>query len=154
MATSEFEKTQRTIQAPLTDVFARLADVEGHNQWMAKKGGVLRQTKQTSSGPVGVGTTYEDSDEVRAGRRARSSSSTRRAVWCTTGGTRTSSGRTKFEGWPGYTLEAVSEGETLVRHDAKLKTYGIYRHRDARADDDHREEGTTAVLDSLQKSFQ
>ena len=151
MATSEFE-LQRTIQAPLTDVFARLADVEGHNQWMAKKGSILRQTKQTSSGPVGVGTTYEDSTRYGATPgEIVEFDPPRRLVhhWWD----KTSSGRTKFEGWPGYTLEAVSEGETLVRHEAKLKTYGIYTIATPVLTMIAKKE-RTAVLDSLQKSFQ
>ncbi len=31
-----------------------------------------------------------------------------------------------MEGSPGYTLEAVGERETLVRHDARLRAHGIY----------------------------
>ncbi len=58
-----------------------------------------------------------------------------------------------MEGWPGYSLEAVGDGETLVRHDVKLATHGIYgmatpvlkrialRER-------------TATLDALEKSFE
>lgn len=57
---------QRTIKAPIADVFARLADIEGHNRWMPIKGSILRRTRQTSPGPPGLGTTYEDS--TRMGR--------------------------------------------------------------------------------------
>jgi len=38
---------------------------------------------------------------------------------------RSSSGRTRMEGWPGYTLEAVGERETLVRHHARLRANGV-----------------------------
>ena len=37
------------------------------------------------------------------------------------------SGKLKTEGWPGYSLEAADDGTTLVRHHAKLHTYGLYR---------------------------
>lgn len=63
-----------------------------------------------------------------------------------------SAGRTLAEGWPGYTLSSVGEGETLVRHHARLKTYGIYgpatpvMKRIALRE-------RTAVLDALEASF-
>ena len=37
MKTIEFE-LERTIQAPIDQVFARLVDIDGHNEWMAEKG--------------------------------------------------------------------------------------------------------------------
>ena len=40
MGIIEFE-IERTITAPIQDVFARLADIDGHNQWMPKKGSIL-----------------------------------------------------------------------------------------------------------------
>ena len=33
----EFE-LERTIRAPIDQVFARLVDIEGHNEWMAEHG--------------------------------------------------------------------------------------------------------------------
>ena len=60
MGVVEFE-LQRTIKAPIADVFARLADVEGHNEWMPKKGSIHRHSTLTSPGPAGLGTTYVDS---------------------------------------------------------------------------------------------
>ena len=151
MATSEFE-LQRTIQAPITDVFARLADVEGHNRGWPGGAASCGRHEQTSSGPVGVGTTYEDS--TRYGTTPGEIvefDPPRRLVhhWWD----KASSGRTKFEGWPGYTLEAVGEGETLVRHDAKLTTHGIYSIATPVLTMIAKKE-RTAVLDSLQKSFQ
>ena len=142
---------ERIIKAPIDAVFDRLADIESINTWEPHKGSIRRRTRTTSSGPVGVGTTYEDSTlfgkapgEVETFERP-----TRlvfhwwqQAPW----------GAKLAEGWPGYTLEAVREDETLVRHDARLKTYGVYgpaipvmkriavRER-------------TAVLDALEASF-
>ena len=59
MGVIEFELT-RTVDARIEDVFARLADVEGHNDWMPKKGSMLRRTQQTSPGAPALGTTYLD----------------------------------------------------------------------------------------------
>ena len=124
MTDVEFELTS-TVRAPIEQVFARLADIEGHNQWMPEKGSMLRQTRQTSSGPVGLGTTYEDQTtfgttpgeivEFDPPRRLR------HHWWDAT-----RSGRIKIEGWPGYTLESTGDDETLVRHDARVRPHGLY----------------------------
>ena len=37
------------------------------------------------------------------------------------------SGTLKFEGWPSYHLQAAGDTETLVRHRAKLMSYGAWR---------------------------
>ena len=36
-------------------------------------------------------------------------------------------GKLKFEGWPSYHLQPYGDGETLVRHRAKLVSYGVWR---------------------------
>ena len=59
MGVIEFE-LERTIRAPVRDVFARLSDIEGHNEWMPKKGSILRHTQQTSPGEPALGTTFID----------------------------------------------------------------------------------------------
>lgn len=38
-------------------VFARLADIEGHDDWMPRRGSILRRTQQTSPGEPAFGTT-------------------------------------------------------------------------------------------------
>jgi hypothetical protein len=40
---------------------------------------------------------------------------------------RSRSGKVKTEGWPGYGLQAGDDNTTLVRHHARMHTYGIYR---------------------------
>ena len=55
----EFE-IQRTIPAPVDQVFARLVDIEGHNDWMVNTGSMLKHTRQTSPGEPAVGTTFVD----------------------------------------------------------------------------------------------
>ena len=53
-------KVERTVRAPIEDVFARLIDIDGHNAWMADTGSMLKQTRQTRPGPPAVGTTFVD----------------------------------------------------------------------------------------------
>ena len=51
----EFE-LERTVHAPIEQVFARLTDIDGHNEWMPRKGSILKHTEQTSPGEPSVGT--------------------------------------------------------------------------------------------------
>jgi len=121
----EFE-IERTIKAPIEQVFARLADIEGHNDWMPKKGSILRRTQQTSPGPPALGTTFLD--ETRYGPTPGEITEfhaphTLVHHWWD----RSRSGRLKAEGWPGYSLESADDGTTRVRHHARMHTYGAYR---------------------------
>ena len=125
MNTIEFE-LERTIQAPINDVFARLVDIDGHNDWMATKGSMLKLTRQTSPGEPAVGTTYVDeTSQGPVQGEIVELEAPRKVVyhWWDT----SKSGSLKYEGWPGYSLETAGENETLVRHHAKLTTYGVYR---------------------------
>lgn len=71
------------IRAPIDEVFARLADINGHNDWVPQKGSILRHTQPTSPGAPGLGTTF---------------------------------------------LDTTTHGPTtLVRHHARMHTYGSYR---------------------------
>lgn len=124
MGEVEFE-LQCTIGAPIAEVFARLADIEGHNAWMPQKGSIRRRSNQTSPGPLRVGTTYEDVTVMgRMPGEITELAPPRCLVyhWWDAG----SSGKVKTEGWPGYTLEALGERETLVRHDARLRANGVW----------------------------
>jgi uncharacterized protein YndB with AHSA1/START domain len=48
-----------TINRPISDVFARLADLDGYRTWM-RRTGLFRRAGQTSDGPLSVGTPYFD----------------------------------------------------------------------------------------------
>ena len=125
MGVIEFE-LERTVKAPIHDVFARLSDINGHNEWMPKKGSIFRHTQQTSAGEPTQGTTFLD--ETVYGPtpgeivQFQAPYSLVYHWW-----DRSKSGRLKAEGWPGYSLETADDGTTLVRHHAKMHTYGIYR---------------------------
>ena len=121
----EFE-LERTILAPIDQVFARLVDIEGHNEWMAGTGSMLRRTRVTSTGEVRVGTTFVDetSQGTMPGEVVELEAPTTIVFhWWET----SKSGKFTFEGWPGYHLQSVSDSETLVRHRAMLRAYGVWR---------------------------
>jgi uncharacterized protein YndB with AHSA1/START domain len=146
----EFE-LERTINAPVQDVFARLADVNGHNDWMPAKGSILRQTQQTSPGEPGLGTTYLDDTTYGAtpGEIVKfEPPHTLVHHWWDAA----KSGKLKVEGWPGYELEAVDDGTTLVRHHARMHTYGGYRLAAPIFRRIAVKERTT-ILDALEASF-
>lgn len=125
MGVIEFE-LQRTIRAPIHAVFARLADINGHNEWMPRKGSILRHTQQTSPGEPALGATFLD--ETTYGPTPGEivefdAPHTLVYHWWD----RSRSGKIKTEGWPGYSLQSADNNTTVVRHHAKMHTYGIYR---------------------------
>jgi len=125
MKTIEFE-LERTIQAPIDQVFARLVDINGHNDWMAKKGSLLHETRQTSPGEPTVGSTYVDdtkTGQVEGEIVELVAPHTVVYHWWV----KSRSGKLRMEGWPSYSLQPSGAGGTLVRHHARLNTYGVYR---------------------------
>ena len=125
MGVIEFELT-RTVHAPIQDVFARLADIEGYNRWMPEKGSMLRRTRQTSPGPPGVGTTFLDETSSGPAPGEIAEFEPPRTIvfhWWD----RSNSGKMRLEGWPGYALQSGEGDTTVVRHHARLQTYGMYR---------------------------
>lgn len=121
----EFE-LERTIRAPIDQVFARLVDIEGHNDWMANTGSMLKHTRQTSPGEPAVGTTFVDetSQGPMPGEIAdMEAPHTIVYHWWE----KSKSGKLKFEGWPSYHLQPSGDSETLVRHRGKLVSYGVWR---------------------------
>jgi uncharacterized protein YndB with AHSA1/START domain len=119
-------RLERTIRAPIDQVFARLVDIEGYNEWMAGSGSMCKHTSQTSAGEPTVGTTFVDDTtqgllpgEIVELERPH----TLGYHWWQ----KSKSGRLTAEGWPSYRLQATGDNETLVRHDAKLVPYGMWR---------------------------
>jgi uncharacterized protein YndB with AHSA1/START domain len=126
MTTIEFV-LERTIAAPIDQVFARLVDIEGHNDWVAAdKGSMLKRTRQTSPGEPTVGTTYVDetSQGAMPGEVVELEAPHKVVFhWWD----KSKSGKVKFEGWPGYSLQTSGANETVVRHHARMNVYGMYR---------------------------
>ncbi|MFC4140665.1 MULTISPECIES: hypothetical protein [unclassified Microbacterium] len=150
MSVIEFELV-RVIEAPIEQVFDRLAGIDGYGDWMPSRGSLLRRTRQTSPGPVGLGTTYLDETSVGdvPGDVAEYLRPTAVVFhWWDA----TSNGKVKTEGWPGYRLEAIGPRSTRVRHHARMQVYGasrlatpVYRWMARRE--------RTAVIEALQASF-
>lgn len=120
----EFE-IERTVNAPIERVFARLADIEGHNEWMAGTGSMLRRTTQTSPGEPAVGTTFVD--DTRQGRmRGEIAEMEAPHTIVFHWWQKSRSGKVRFEGWPNYHLQPAGPGQTLVRHGARMIAYGVW----------------------------
>jgi uncharacterized protein YndB with AHSA1/START domain len=125
MGVAEFEVV-RTVDAPIDEVFARLADITSYGDWMPSKGSILKRTEVTSPGELGLGTTYLDNTSFGATPGEISEFEPPHQLvfhWWDS----TKKGKPKFEGWPGYSLSADGPGRTVVRHHAKLQTYGVYQ---------------------------
>ncbi len=56
-------EARTTIDRPIGDVFARLADLDGYRTWM-RRTGLFRRSGQTSDGPLGLGTAYFDATRM------------------------------------------------------------------------------------------
>ena len=62
-ATTVRYEARTTIDRPIGDVFARLADLDGYGTWM-RRTGLFRRSGQTSDGPPGPGTPYFDATRM------------------------------------------------------------------------------------------
>src|SRR5262245_65169202 len=56
-------ETRVTIDRPIGEVFARLADLDGYGRWMHRTG-LFRRCGQTSDRPIGPGTAYFDATRM------------------------------------------------------------------------------------------
>lgn len=151
MGVIEFELS-RTIPAGIDDVFDRLADIEGYNDWMPAKGSMLRRTRQTSPGTPGLGTTYLD-DTSFGPTPGEIVDFQPPHILVYHWWDKAKRGKLTLEGWPAYRLDAHDDETTVVRHHAEVRTYGVYRlatpllRRIALKE-------RTATLDALLASFQ
>ena len=62
-STSVRYESRTTIDRPISDVFARLADLDGYRTWM-RRTGLFRRSGKTSDGPLALGTAYFDATRM------------------------------------------------------------------------------------------
>jgi uncharacterized protein YndB with AHSA1/START domain len=121
-STVRFE-SHTTINRPIGEVFARLADLPGYRTWMHRTG-LFRRCDQTSDGPLGKGTAYFDSTRMGTFRgevtdfEPPSQIGFRETLrWF---------GSEVMEARPQYFLEADQE-RTIVHHVAEGELFGWMR---------------------------
>jgi uncharacterized protein YndB with AHSA1/START domain len=115
--------TRTTIDRPISDVFARLADLDGYRTWM-RRTGLFRRTGQTSDGPLGRGTAYFDATrmgtfhgEVNDYEQPTRIGFRETLRWF---------GSDLMEARPEYILEADRD-KTIVHHIADGELFGMMR---------------------------
>jgi uncharacterized protein YndB with AHSA1/START domain len=116
-------ETSTTIDRPIGDVFARLADLDGYRTWMHRRG-LFRRSGQTSDGPRGSGTAYFDATRMGTFRgqitvyQPPSRIGFRETLrWF---------GSDLMEARPEYLLEADRD-RTIVHHIAEGELFGLMR---------------------------
>ena len=116
-------ETRMTIDRPVGDVFARLADLDGYGTWMHRTG-LFRRAGQTSDGPLGPGTAYFDATRMGTFRgqitdyQPRSQIRFRETLrWF---------GSDLMEARPEYILE-TDRDKTIVHHVAEGELFGMMR---------------------------
>jgi uncharacterized protein YndB with AHSA1/START domain len=116
-------ETRTTINRPISDVFARLADLDGYRTWM-RRTGLFRRSGQTSAGPLGQGTAYFDATRMGTFRGEVTDYEPTARI-----GFRESLrwfGSELMEARPAYTLEADRD-RTIVHHVAEGELFGMMR---------------------------
>jgi uncharacterized protein YndB with AHSA1/START domain len=116
-------ETRTTIGRPISDVFARLADLDGYRTWM-RRTGLFRRTGQTSDGSVGLGTAYFDATRMGTFRGEVTDYEPPARIgfretlrWF---------GSDLMEARPEYLLEA-DQDKTIVHHVAEGELFGMIR---------------------------
>jgi uncharacterized protein YndB with AHSA1/START domain len=116
-------ETRTTVDRPISDVFARLADLDGYRTWM-RRTGLFRRAGKTSDGPVARGTAYFDATRMGTfhGEVTEYEPPTRIGFretlrWF---------GTDLMEARPRFALEADG-GKTNVHHVADGELFGIMR---------------------------
>lgn len=112
-----------TINRPINEVFDRLADISGYNDWMSPAG-LFIESRETSNGPSGPVTTF--SDRTRIGRVEGEISEFRRPEKVRFRQTIYWLGIPAGESRPGYELESRN-GKTIVHHKAEGNFLGFFR---------------------------
>jgi uncharacterized protein YndB with AHSA1/START domain len=125
-STSVRYEARTTIDRPISDVFARLADLDGYRIWM-RRTGLFRRSGQTSDGPPGQGTAYFDATrmgtfrgEVTAYEPTARIGFRETLRWF---------GTELMEARPAYTLEEDRDNrdKTIVHHVAEGELFGVMR---------------------------
>ena len=116
-------ESRTTIDRPIGDVFARLADLDEYRTWMRRRG-LFRRSGQTSHGPLGRGTPYFDATKMGTFRGEVSHYEPPKRIgfretlrWF---------GSELMEARPEYLLEADGD-KTIVHHVAEGELFGMMR---------------------------
>ena len=116
-------ETHTTIDRPVGEVFARLADLDGYRTWMHRTG-LFRRSGQTSDGPLGLGTAYFDATRMGTFRGEVTDYEPPARIgfretlrWL---------GSDLMEARPNYLLEADRD-KTVVHHVAEGELFGMMR---------------------------
>jgi uncharacterized protein YndB with AHSA1/START domain len=142
-------ETRTTIDRPIGDVFAGLADGDGYRKWMHRTG-LFRRAGQTSDGPLGPGTAYFDATRMGTFRgqitecQPPSRIGFRETLrWF---------GSDLMQARPEYFLEADRD-RTIVHHVAEGDRFGLMRSMKPLATRLARRE-RTRTLESLRRSLE
>src|SRR3954466_3068783 len=115
--------TRTTIDRPISEVFGRLADLNGYRTWM-RRTGLFRRSGQTAAGPLGLGTAYIDATwmgtfrgEVTDYEPPARIGSRETLRWF---------GSDLMEARPEYILQADRD-KTIVHHVAEGDLFGMMR---------------------------
>jgi uncharacterized protein YndB with AHSA1/START domain len=116
-------ESHTTIDRPIGDVFARLADLEGYRTWMHRTG-LFRRSGQTSDGPFARGTAYFDA--TRMGTFHGEVTDYEPPARIRFRETLHLLGSDRMEARPSYVLDADG-GKTIVHHVAEGELFGVMR---------------------------
>ncbi len=116
-------ETRTTIDRPIGDVFARLADIDGYRTWMHRTG-LFRRSGETPDGPRGPETTYFDATRMGTFRGRITDYQPPSRIGFSE--TLRWFGSDVMEARPEYLLEADRD-TTIVHHVAEGELFGLMR---------------------------
>lgn len=122
-ATTVRYETQTTVDRPIGDVFARLADLDGYRTWMHRTG-LFRRAGQISDGAPGPGTGYFDATRMGTFRGQITDFQSPSRIGFRE--TLRLFGADLMEARPRYVLEADRD-RTVVHHTAEGELFGLMR---------------------------
>ena len=122
-STSVRYEAHTTIDRPISDVFARLADLDDYGTWM-RRTGLFRRSGQTSRGRFGLGTAYFDA--TRMGTFHGEVTDYEPPARIAFRETLRWFGSDLMEARPAYVLEADRD-KTIVHHIAEGELFGVMR---------------------------